>query len=65
MKLSDVQKALEGWSPDEQDRLAAFLSVLRRKRNPAHAKEMARRLEDRTPGHWLTLCDLEKAFPNG
>ena len=60
MTLATVQKEIEQWDPDEQDRLAACLSVLRLKRDPKHANELARRLDDKTPRNWLTLDQLKR-----
>lgn len=60
MNLAMVQKEIEHWDPEQQDRLAACLSVLRLKRSPEHAKELARRIDDRTPRNWLTLAELKK-----
>lgn len=60
MNLATVQKEIEHWDPEQQDRLAACLSVLRLKRDPAHARELARRLDDKTPQNWLTLDELKR-----
>jgi len=60
MNLTTVQKEIEQWDSEQQDRLAACLSVLRLKRDPRHAKDLARRLDDKTPGNWLTLDDLKR-----
>jgi hypothetical protein len=60
MTLAVVQKEIESWQQEDLDRLAASLSVLRLKRDPAHAKELARRIDDRTPGNWLTLDEFKK-----
>ena len=59
MNLATVQKEIEHWDPEQQDRLAACLSVLRLKRAPKHAKELARRLDDSSPENWLTLDELK------
>jgi hypothetical protein len=42
MTLAAIQKEIEQWDSEQQDRLAACLSVLRLKRNPEHAKELSR-----------------------
>jgi len=60
MSLVAVQREIEKWEPEDQDRLAATLSVLRLKRNPEHAAELAERLADRDPNHWLTLDELKR-----
>ncbi len=60
MDLTVVQKEVEAWTPEEQDRLAAYLTVLRIKRSSEHAEELSRRLNDREPEHWLTLQELKE-----
>ena len=60
MTLASVQKEIEQWDTEQQDRLAACLSVLRLKRHPEHAKELARRLDDKTPQNWLTIDQLRQ-----
>lgn len=60
MDLSIVQREIESLAPEDQDRLAAFLTVLRLKRDPAHVAELSRRLDDRSPEHWLRLDALKQ-----
>ena len=60
MNLAVIQKEVETLAPEEQDRLAAYLTVLRMKRTPGHAEELSRRLDDRNPDHWLTLDELKE-----
>ena len=62
MNLTTVQKEIEQWDSEQQDRLAACLSVLRLKRDPQHAKNLTRRLNDKTPGNWLTLDELKRSL---
>ena len=64
MTLAVVRKEIEQWKPEEQDRLAAALSILRLKRNPKHAAKLADRLEDRSHGKWLTLDELKSRLTN-
>ena len=60
MTLATIKDEIEQWDPEQQDRLAACLSVIRLKRDPMHAKELARRLDDATPQNWLTLDQLKQ-----
>jgi len=62
MNLTTVQKEIEQWEPEQQDRLAASLSVLRLKRSPEHAKKLARRIDDKSAQNWLTLDQLKKGL---
>jgi hypothetical protein len=58
MDLEVVEKEVANWAPEEQDRLAAFLTVLRLKRTPDHVQEMTRRLDDRDPANWVSLDEV-------
>ena len=59
MSFSEVQRAVEGWAPDEQDRLAGLLTLLRLKRNPGYQEELDRRCRDKNPANWLTFDELK------
>lgn len=61
MNLEVVEREVASWEPEDQDRLAAYLTVLRLQRSPDHAQELARRLDDREPAHWVSL-DKVKAL---
>lgn len=60
MNLTIVQQEIENWKPEEQDRLAAYLAVLRLKRTAGHADELSRRLDEKAPEKWLTLAEVKK-----
>ena len=59
MSYSEVQKAIEQWPSDEQDRLAAFLTVLRLRRDPAYLGEIDLRLRDLEPANWMVLNEVK------
>jgi hypothetical protein len=61
VNLEVVEREVAAWDPEDQDRLAAYLTVLRQKRSPDHAQELTRRLDDREPAHWVSL-DKVKAL---
>lgn len=58
MDLEVVEKEVATWAPEEQDRLAAFLTVLRLKRTPGYVQELTRRLEDCNPANWVSLDEV-------
>ncbi len=58
MDLEVVEKEVASWAPEEQDRLAAFLTVLRLKRTPDHVQELTRRLDDRDSTNWVSLDEV-------
>lgn len=59
MTVMDLKKEIASLEADAQDQLAAFLVHLRHERDPAHSRELERRLDDRDPKNWVPLGDLE------
>ena len=58
MTWAQIKNEIAGMSPEQQDELAAFLSQLRRQRDPQHARRMADRVADPDPKHWVKLDDF-------
>lgn len=52
MEFVALQQKLEALPSDQQDRLAAFLTALRLKRD-GRMEEIRRRLDDKDPGNWI------------
>jgi len=59
MNLEVVEREVATWAPEDQDRLAAYLAVLRLKRSPDHIQELTRRLDDRDPVNWVSLNEVK------
>jgi hypothetical protein len=59
MDLKVVEKEVASWSPEDQDSLAAYLTVLRLKRSPDHIQELTCRLDDRDPANWVSLSEIK------
>ncbi len=64
MDLESIGKEVATWAPEDQDRLAAFLTVLRLKRSPDHTQELTRRLDDRNPANWVSLEEVRALREN-
>jgi hypothetical protein len=47
MDVEDVEREVATWGLEDQDRLAAFLALLRLRRSPDYIQELTRRLDDR------------------
>ena len=63
MDLTVVQEEVTNWAPEDQDRLAAYLEILRLQRTTDHADELNRRLSDKAPESWMSLAELKKKLP--
>ena len=40
-------------------------AVIRLRRSPEHSEELGRRLDDRSPGNWLSLQELKQRLQQG
>lgn len=58
MTINQIKKELAKMSEEQQDQLAAYVVLLRHLRNPESRKEIAARIDDRDPPHWMTLDQL-------
>jgi hypothetical protein len=58
MDVATIQHELEHLPADQQDRLAAFLTALRMKRDGLMA-EMQRRLNESDPQKWISWDDAK------
>lgn len=59
MTVKDLKREIAALEPPAQDELTAFLFQLKLQRDPGHAREMARRRDDRRPESWVRLEDFE------
>jgi hypothetical protein len=64
MDLNVVEKEVATWSPEDQDRLAAYLTILRLERSSDHAQELTRHLADRDPANWVGLNKVKALREN-
>ncbi len=65
MNVEAIQKEIEQCSPEEQDQIAACLSVLRLRRTRAHGERLSDRLKDTSPQNWLTIENLKEKLKSG
>ena len=59
MTFAAIQEEIKSWSPEEQDELATYLTVLRQQRSREHVVELGQRLQDRAPENWMTLDEVK------
>ena len=58
--VQEVQDALKGMSPEERNRVKAFLLHLSRVDDPAHKAELTRRLQRMEQGNRVPQTQVEK-----
>ncbi len=59
MDLEALKQQLASLSSDERRRVIAFLVSLHNSEDKEYREEIARRMADNSPGHWLTLEELD------
>lgn len=64
MTLAELQNAIRLCSKEDQDQLAAFLTLLRQQRDPEYLATLDARINDRDPRHWVSLEALKEQFRN-
>ena len=60
MSTAELMRVVAGLPVEQQKELAAFLLHLRLRQDQEWREEMARRIDDRDPSHWVTLEDWQK-----
>ena len=60
MSVEQIKDTLVSLTPAERDHITAFLVHLRNAADPEYQAEMAAKLADKDPAHWLTLEEVER-----
>jgi hypothetical protein len=60
MSFDALLKEVESLPDDERRKLMAFTVVMEDRANAEYQKERARKIDDRTPGRWLTPEQCER-----
>jgi hypothetical protein len=62
--MTELQNAIRHCSKEDQDRLAAFLALLRQQRDPDYLRTLDARINDRDPQHWVSFQELKERLGN-
>ena len=62
MTIVELQNAIRLCSNQDQDQLAAFLTLLRQQRDPEYLATLDQRINDQDPQHWVSLEALKEQF---
>jgi hypothetical protein len=60
MSFAELKSEVDRLSPEERRQLKAYLIIKDRMADPAFRQEMARKIDDKDPSHWVTLEEAEK-----
>jgi len=60
MEEGVLKSELTALNAKERRRVIAFLLSLEEKDNQAYREELARRIDDKDPSHWVPLRELER-----
>jgi hypothetical protein len=60
VSLQEIKTEIELLPVAERKRLAAFLVSLRHQELGEYPRQMARKIDDRSPGNWATLEELDQ-----
>jgi hypothetical protein len=66
MSIDVLKTEVESLPGDERRKLMAFMVALEDKGRADYAAELARKIDDKSPGRWLTLeeCEQKLAEPD-
>jgi len=62
MSMNDIMREVASLTPAEQTRLLQHLMQLRHQRDSGWRDEMAARIDDREPSHWVSANVLKEEF---
>jgi hypothetical protein len=62
MSLQEIKSGLAELPQEQQDHLAAYLVHLRHQRDAGLHREIAARLDDKNPNHWVSIDQLREQW---
>lgn len=60
MRITEIIKEVDNLEPIDRKRLMSHLVLRRLHENESFRKELARRLDDEDPNHWVSIYELKK-----
>jgi hypothetical protein len=60
MEVGVLKSELEALESRDRRQMIAFLLALEERDNQAYRQELARRIDDTDPTHWITLDELDR-----
>jgi hypothetical protein len=65
MSVEELERELSGLEADERHRIMAYLVAIEDRKDAEYKRQMARKIDDKDPSHWITLEELEKRLGLG
>ena len=65
MEVGVLKAELEALESKDRRRMIAFLLALEERDNLAYRQELARRIDDKDPSHWITFEELDRRLDLG
>jgi hypothetical protein len=65
MEVGVLKSELEALESKDRRQMIAFLLALEERENQAYRQELARRIDDKDPAHWITLVELDRRLGTG
>jgi hypothetical protein len=62
MTIEQIKGEVAGMPEDQQDQLVAYLVHLRHLRDPSTRQELARKIDDHDPSHWISIDQLRESW---
>jgi hypothetical protein len=62
MSLEEIKTEVAGMPLEQQDQLAAYLVHLRHQRDSRIRAEITARIDDKSPGKWVSLEELRERW---
>ncbi len=60
MSVEELEQELSGLPDAERHRIMVFLVAIEDRKRPVYRAEMARKIDDKDPSHWLNLEEFDK-----
>lgn len=59
MTFIELKKEVDTLDASDQDKLSAYLTMLRKSRDDTYGKMLSERISDSSPGSWVSLDDFK------
>ena len=60
MSIEMLQSELRTLTTEQRRKLMAFMVAIDDQSHPGYAEELARKIDDKAPDHWLTVEECER-----